>query len=68
MFVICMLNYFLQTVPLGGPEPTEGRTIVWLTYASFWETGPRTNERNVLETSLMDGKITHYSERERERE
>ena len=44
-------------------------TVAIRTYNSFREAGARANKRNILETSLMDGKITHCSrERERERE
>lgn len=36
------------------------------TYDSLREAGAWANERNILKTSLMNGKITHWRERERE--
>ena len=33
-----------------------------ITYDSLGKTGPRANERHKLQTSLVNGKITHYIE------
>ena len=40
----------------------------WTTYDSLRKAGSRADECYVLQTPLVNGKVTHCSERERERE